>query len=101
MSEFGTDELFLHGRVQVSTALGALAYTGANPEAQQQLQTFLEVHDQMSDGHNQNDLSIYLQGETAEREKADIVSSLETLCLDPATEEVQRLTAGALYTILR
>ena len=101
MSELGSDELFLRGRVQVNTALSALAHSGVNPEAQKRLQTFLEVHDMMSDGQAQNDLSIYLQGGTAERERSDIVSSLELLCLDPSAESEQRVAAAALYAMLK
>lgn len=51
--EFKSDELYLKGRLQIETALGALAYTGINPDAQQRLQTFLDVHSQLSNGEDQ------------------------------------------------
>ena len=101
MRELCSDELFLRGRLQVSTAIGALAHSGVNPEAQKRLQTFLEVHDTMRDGQAQNDLSIYVKGKTAEREKSDIVSSLELLFLNPTIENEQRVASAALYTILK
>jgi hypothetical protein len=100
MSELGPDELHLRGRVQVEIALGALAYTGINLDAQNRLQTFLNVHSQLSDGQGQNDLSIYLQGGIVEREKVDIITSLDALCVDEeATNEI-RLAAYALREII-
>jgi hypothetical protein len=100
MSELGPDELHLNGRVQVETALGALAYTGVNLDAQTRLQTLLRVHNRSSDGNSQDDLSIYLQGEVVQREKADIISSLDALCADQTTTNEIRLAAQALREII-
>jgi hypothetical protein len=100
MSELAPDELHLRGRMQIETALGALAYTGINLEAQKRLQTFLNVHTQLSDGQSQQDLAIYLQGEVIETEKADIIASLDTLCKDEAVANEMRLAAQALREII-
>jgi hypothetical protein len=100
MTEFAPDELFLRGRVQIETALGALAHTGANPDAQQQLQTFLDVHGQLSDGETQNDLVIYLKGEATEREKTDILNSLDVLRDDESATTGARVAAAALRSLL-
>lgn len=100
MKELGADELLLKGRLQVETALGALAFTAVNPEAEQRLQTLLDVHANLSDGEDQNDFSIYLQGETAAREKADILASLEALKDSDAVTPEARIAADALRHIL-
>jgi hypothetical protein len=100
MRELGADELFLRGRVQVETALGALAYTGMNPEAQQRLQTLLDAHAGLSDGQAQNDLSLYLQGRTAEREKTDIIMSLDALKDSTSATPDAKIAAEALRQIL-
>lgn len=100
MSEFKSDELFLRGRVQVETALGALAHSGINLDVQVRLQKLLDVHNQMSVDENQQDLSIYLQGEVVEREKADIMSSLDSLHADQKTPNGLRLAAQALREII-
>lgn len=100
MRELGTDELFLRGRVQIETALGALAYTGINAAAQQRLQTFLDVHADLSDGEAQNDLILYLQSESIEREKADIVMSLDALKDSESAAQEARVAADALRQIL-
>jgi hypothetical protein len=86
--------------MQIETALGALAYTGINLEAQKRLQTFLNVHTQLSDGQSQQDLAIYLQGEVIETEKADIIASLDTLRKDEAVANEMRLAAQALREII-
>ena len=100
MREFSADELFLKGRVQVETALGALAYTGINPSAQQRLQTLLNVHADLSDCEAQNDLSLYLQGGTIENEKADIIESLDALKDSESATSEARIAADALRQIL-
>jgi hypothetical protein len=100
MRELGTDGLLLKGRVQVETALGALAYTGINEEAQQRLQTFLDVHANLSDREAQNDLSLYLQGGTIEREKTDIIMSLDALKDSESATPEARVAAEALRQIL-
>lgn len=79
MSEFGSDELFLTGRLQISTARDALSATGINHDAETQLTTFLNVHSQVSMGEEQDDLVVYLRGDEAESTKADVVMGLELL----------------------
>jgi hypothetical protein len=100
MREFASDELYLCGRMQIETAIGALAHTGANPDAQARLQTFLDVHGQLSDGESQNDLSVYLQGGTVEREKAHIIAALDLLKSDESVVSSTRIAAAALREIL-
>jgi hypothetical protein len=100
MREFGTDELFLRGRLQVETALGALAHSGINPAAQQRLQTFLDAHANLSDDEAQNDLSLYLQGGTIEREKADIIVSLDAFKDSESATPEAKIAADALRQIL-
>ncbi len=100
MRKFGANELFLRGRLQVETALGALAHTGINFAAQQRLQTFLDVHASLSDDESQNDLILYLQGGTTEQEKSDIIASLDALNnFESATPEA-KIAADALRQIL-
>jgi hypothetical protein len=101
MTEFRSDELYLKGRLQIETALGALAYTGINPDAQQKLQTFLNVHSQLSGSEDQNDLSIYLQGDTVEKEKADIFASLDALGDSESATKETRIFAIALRETLQ
>lgn len=79
MSEFGSDELLLAGRLQISTARDALSTTGINHDAETQLTTFLNVHSQLSTGEEQNDLVVYMRGGEAKSTKADVVMSLELL----------------------
>jgi hypothetical protein len=96
MNKYPADHLFLNGRLQVETALGALRHTGANPDAQSLLQLLLDCHDQKSDGTAQNDLSISARGETAEKQKADIVASLEIVS---ANEDVSTETRAAAVAV--
>lgn len=100
MTELGPDELHLKGRVQVEIAIGALAYTGINLEALNRLQALLDVHAQLSNGQNQNDLSVYMRGEIIKREKVDIITSLDTVCIDKDTTNETRLAAQALREII-
>jgi hypothetical protein len=100
MRELDTDELFLKGRVQAETALDALAYSGLNLDAQKRLKTFLDVHETLSYQDDQDDLVIYLRGERAETEKADIIVSLAQLAADPNSNDGLKLAATALHQIL-
>lgn len=100
MTEFAPDELFLKDRPQVETALGALAYTSINPDAQQRLQTFLAVHTKLSAGEAPGTLTVYLQGETAAQDKADILASLDALRESETTPDAAKVAATALREIL-
>ncbi len=100
MSEFEPDELHLRGRIQIETALRALEHTDINPKAQARLRTFLDDHRQRSDGENQNDLSVYMQGEVAGQEKADIITALDELKSDESVALTTRIAAVALREIL-
>jgi hypothetical protein len=100
MREFASDELFLRGRLQVETALDALAHASINPDAQARLQTLLDVHGQLSDGESQNDLSSYLRGSTVQQEKADIIAALDGLKSDDSVVFDRRIAAEALREIL-
>lgn len=100
MSEFGPDQLFLRGRVQIEVALGALAFSGLNPDAQNRLQAFLSIHSRSSDGQNQANLAMYLQGEIVARDKADIITGLDTLSADESVATDMRLAAQALREII-
>lgn len=77
MRELGPDELFLRGRLQISTALEALVASGINPDAETQLANSLYVHELLSTGEDQVAYGIYLQGGETERTRADIIMSLE------------------------
>jgi hypothetical protein len=48
MSLYPTHELFLKGELQLEAAIGALAYTERNPEAQHQFQTSLNINKALS-----------------------------------------------------
>ncbi|HET8884528.1 MAG TPA: hypothetical protein VFM68_03590 [Candidatus Saccharimonadales bacterium] len=100
MSEYKSDELFLKGRIQVETAREALTHTGINPSAEQRLQTFLDVHSQLSDKISQQDLVIYLRGGVVAAEKADIIASLEAMSADDTISVATRLAATALRHII-
>ena len=100
MSESESDELHLKGRIQIETALRALAHAGINPNAQAKLRIFLDAHGQLSGDENQNDLSVYGQGGTVEQEKADIITALDELKNDESVAPATRIAAVALREIL-
>ena len=100
MTELIHGELFLKGRVQIEAALRALAYTGINPDAQHRLQVLLDTHAELSVGESQDDLSVYLQGEAAEWEKSDIVTSLDAVKDGDLVSADERAAAAALHEIL-
>jgi hypothetical protein len=101
MTEFAEDELYLKGRLQVATALGALAYTGINPTAAQRLQTLLDVHGEPTDEFKQNDLVLYLRGEVAKQEKSDIEASLIAVEADELAPTELKVASGILRDILK
>lgn len=100
MRESAANELYLKGRVQVETALGALAHAGINPGAQKLLQSLLDAHSVLSDGNNQNDLSIYIEGGGSEGERNAIVASLDNLIDSEFASRDKRMAATALRKIM-
>jgi hypothetical protein len=100
MSEYGPDELFLCGRIQVEVALGALVFSSLNAEAQNRLQTFLSVTNRSRDDQNQSGLVMYMKGEVVERDKADIITGLDAVSADESISRDMRLAAQALREII-
>ncbi len=95
------NRLVLKGRVQVETALGALMCTGSNPDAQNRLQLFLDLHTEYTSLEAQEDLFIACEGGTTAQDKADITAGLEELVTREDTPADIRHAAAALYGDIR
>ncbi|GAC1391378.1 MAG: hypothetical protein NVSMB46_03680 [Candidatus Saccharimonadales bacterium] len=79
MSELSSVELFLNGKLQIATARDALTFSGINPEAVKMFSAILGIHETVSDSDEQNDLFIFYRGESAHKDKTDIVTGLELM----------------------
>lgn len=99
-TQFGPDELFLSGRLQVDTAIDALTMTGVNPQAEGMLRNLRDVHEIATTPGAKDDLTVYLQGEQAAAMKADIATGalLAEQNLDLTPEA--RVAARGLLDIL-
>ena len=100
MSEFGPDELFLRGRLQLEVALGALVFSSLNLDAERRIQAFLDIHSHPQDDQSQSNLAMYLQGGVVTQDKADIITGLDLLSVDQSASTEMRLAAQALREII-
>jgi hypothetical protein len=101
MKENGLDTLYLRGKIQVETARTALEFTGLNPRTQKLLQLLLDLHRYTSDGENQDDMEIELKGQNVPIDRADIVASLDAVCVSPDVSTERRLASAALRAMMQ
>lgn len=96
MKPLGADELYLSGRLQIETVVDALTHTGLNPGAQERLQKLLDAHSLLSKDSEQQDLFIYLRGDSMVSEKADILAGLGALSVSDEVSIERRISAQTL-----
>lgn len=82
MTELIESKFSLKGRMQIETALGALAYAGMNQDAQTYYRVLLAAHDQYGDDQSQNNFAVYYHDERAVKIKADVATSLDAVIKD-------------------
>jgi len=100
MNERETNQLTLRGRLQVETALNALAYTGLNPDIEATLRSLLAIHASIHGDKSQDDFYFQFDTNTALSDKNDIIRSLEFVTTDENILPSDRMAYIALREIL-
>jgi hypothetical protein len=98
--QFGPDELFLSGRLQIDTAIDALAMTGVNIQAEETLRAVRDLHGLFTTPEAEDDLTVYLQGEQAATMKADIATSALLTEQNKNLSPEARIAARGLLDVL-
>lgn len=98
--QLGPDELFLSGRVQVDTAIEALAMTGVSPQAEEVLKAARDLYGLVTTPEAKDDLNVFLRGEQAAAMKADIVASVLLAEQSQRLSPELRIAARGLLDVL-
>ena len=99
-SEFGPDEIFLSGRLQIETARWVLQITGINSPAIETFDSLIRAHDLAAASGGMDNLKYFEKSDTTEDTKADIILSARLASTNQAIPEDKRVAAEELLTIL-
>lgn len=104
------DELYLAGRLQINIARTALVLTGINQAGEKMLTGFLNVHERLARRYAQPDnpegniaqssIAMFLQGETAQVLKTDLITGLRHVIKDESQSQESKSDAQALLEYL-